>query len=114
VALADTGGSHPAAEQGNSIVFVVLLRFSNGKSRARELMAAHNEWIQRGFDESVFLVVGSIEPGLGGIILAHNTARAELEERVHRDPFVACDVVVAELLEVSPSRTDPRLAGVLA
>jgi uncharacterized protein YciI len=94
-------------------MFVVLLRFSNAKSKARELMAAHNEWIMRGFDDDVFLVVGSLEPGSGGAVLAHNTTRAELEERVQRDPFVAHDIVRAELLEVSPSQTDPRLAFVL-
>ena len=95
-------------------MFVVLLRFSNARSRARELMAAHNEWIKRGFDDDVFLVVGSLEPGSGGAVLAHNTTRVELEERVQHDPFVAHDVVRAELLEVSPSKTDARLAFLLA
>jgi len=94
-------------------MFVVLLRFSSAKSRARECMAAHNEWLMRGFDDDVFLFAGSLERGSGGAILAHNTTRAELEERVQRDPFVAHDVVRAELLEVSAFKTDPRLAFVL-
>lgn len=91
-------------------MFIVLLRFSSGKSRARELMTAHNEWIERGFESGVFLVTGSIQPGLGGALLAHNTTRAELNERIQLDPFVAHDVVAAEVLEVSPSRSDPRVA----
>jgi uncharacterized protein YciI len=77
-------------------------------------MAAHDEWIKRGFDDQIFLVVGSLEPGAGGAVLAHNTTRAELEERLQRDPFVAHDVVRAELLEVSPSKADARLAFLLA
>ncbi|MBN9164243.1 MAG: hypothetical protein BGO98_00530 [Myxococcales bacterium 68-20] len=93
---------------------VVLLRFSNNKSRAAELMAGHNEWIKRGFDEGVFMLVGSLQPTLGGVVIAHNTTRAELEARVQADPFVAQDVVKAELLEVSPSKADPRLAFLLA
>lgn len=93
-------------------MFIVLLRFSNAKSKAAELMAAHNEWIMRGFDDDVFLVVGSLEPGAGGAVLAHNTTRDDLEKRVQRDPFVAHDIVRAELLEVSASKTDPRLAFV--
>ncbi|MBX3207666.1 MAG: hypothetical protein KF764_21635 [Labilithrix sp.] len=76
-------------------------------------MAAHNEWIKRGFDEGLFLLVGSLQPNLGGAVLAHNTTRAELEARVLTDPFVAHDVVKAELLEVSPSKADPRLAFLL-
>lgn len=95
-------------------MFLVLLRFSNGKSRAGELLGAHNEWLKRGFEERVFLLAGSLQPGLGGAVLVEGLARAELEERLHRDPFVAHDVVTAELLEVSPSKADPRLAFLLA
>jgi uncharacterized protein YciI len=98
-------------EAGN--MFIVLLRFSHAKGRASELMTAHNEWIRRGLDEGVFLLVGSLQPNLGGVVLAH-AARSELEQRVRSDPFVAHDVVRAELLEVSPSKTDPRLAFLLA
>jgi uncharacterized protein YciI len=94
-------------------MFVVLLRFSNAKSRAGELMAAHNEWIQRGFTEGVFLLVGSLQPRLGGVVVAHDTSRAELEARVGSDPFVIHDVVTAELVEMSPSKADPRLSFLL-
>ncbi|HEX6277199.1 MAG TPA: YciI family protein [Polyangiaceae bacterium] len=95
-------------------MFIVLLRFSKAKSRARELMAAHNAWLERGFDDQVFLIAGSLDHGAGGAVLAHNTTRAELEERVQRDPFVVHDVVRAELLEVSPSKADARLGFLLA
>ncbi len=91
-------------------MFVVFLRFSQNRSKAKDLMAAHNDWIQRGFDEGVFLVVGSLQPQLGGMVLAHATTRETLEVRVASDPFVQHDVVAAEILEVSPSRMDARLA----
>jgi uncharacterized protein YciI len=91
-------------------MFIVVLRFSTNRDRAAELMAAHNEWIARGFDEGVFLIVGSLRPSGGGVVVAHSTTRREIEDRVAADPFVLHDVVKAELLEVSPSKTDPRLA----
>lgn len=95
-------------------MFIVLLKFSNAKDRARELMAEHNEWIQRGFDEGVFLLVGSLQPALGGAVLTRNMARTDLEVRLSQDPFVAHDVVKPELLEVSPSSTDRELEFLLA
>lgn len=94
-------------------MFLVLLRFSHGKSRAGELMAAHREWIQRGFDDGVFLLVGGIRPEHGGVVIAVNTTRAVLQARVLDDPFVVHDVVAAELLEISASRADPRLVFLL-
>jgi uncharacterized protein YciI len=90
-------------------MFVVLLRFSNNKTMAGQLMKDHNEWIKRGFDDEVFLLTGTLQPSLGGGIVACNLSRSELEARVSADPFVAQGVVEAEILELSPSKADPRL-----
>jgi uncharacterized protein YciI len=94
-------------------MFIVFLRFSKEKGRASELMAAHNEWLARGMAEGVFLLVGSLLPNAGGVLVAHQTTRADLEDRVRDDPFVANDVVSFELLEVSCKKADPRLAFLL-
>jgi uncharacterized protein YciI len=95
-------------------MFVVLLRFGGNKGRAGEFMAGHQEWIKRGFADGVFLLVGSLQPRLGGGILAHNTSLPDLQSRVNDDPFVAENVVSAEILEIAPSKTDNRLEFLLA
>lgn len=91
-------------------MFVVLLKFSENKSRAAELMDGHNEWIQKGFNDGVFLLVGSLQPGLGGSIIAHNSSVTDLQERVNSDPFVAESVVTAEILEIEAKKADDRLS----
>jgi uncharacterized protein YciI len=91
-------------------MFVVLLRFSDNRGMARQLMASHTDWIQRGLDDGIFLVVGGLEPNLGGAIVAHGLTRPDLEARIGTDPFVAHDVVRSEVLELSPSKTAPQLA----
>jgi uncharacterized protein YciI len=93
-------------------MFIVLLRFSANKSRAGQFMEGHKAWIKRGFDDGVFLLVGSLQPNLGGGILAHNASLADLQSRVNDDPFVAENVVSAEILEITPSRADERLQSV--
>ncbi len=90
-------------------MFVVLLKFSCNKDQASQFMEGHKEWIKRGFDDGVFLLVGSLQPNLGGGIVAHNTSLSDLQNRVNDDPFVAENVVSAEILEITPSRTDERL-----
>jgi uncharacterized protein YciI len=76
-------------------------------------MDGHNEWIKRGFDDGVFLLVSSLQPNLGGGIVAHNTSLADLQSRVNDDPFVAENVVSAEILEISPAKADERLKFLL-
>lgn len=94
-------------------MFIVLLRFSSNKGQAGQFMDGHKEWIKRGFDDGVFLLAGSLQPNLGGGIVAHNTTLPDLQGRVNDDPFVAEDVVSAEILEIEPSRTDGRLEFML-
>ena len=91
-------------------MFVVMLRFSGDKSRAGQFLEGHKEWIRRGFEDGVFLVAGSLQPNLGGGIVAHNTSLSDLRRRVDDDPFVAEAIVSAEIVELTPSRTDKRLA----
>ena len=90
-------------------MFIVLLRFSEHRNRAGQFMKAHGAWIQRGFADGVFLLVGSLKPDLGGGIVAHDTSLPDLQRRVNADPFVVEGVVKAEILEISPADTDARL-----
>lgn len=90
-------------------MFVIFLKFSENKSKAGELMDGHNAWIKNGFDDGVFLLVGSLEPGLGGSVIAHNTSAEELRKRVNDDPFVAENVVAADIFEIDPKKADDRL-----
>ena len=94
-------------------MFIVLLKFSDNKSQAGQFMEGHNEWIKRGFDDGVFLLVGSLQPKLGGGIVAHNTSLSELQDRVNDDPFVAENVVSAEIIEIAPSKMDERLQFII-
>ncbi|PZU87793.1 MAG: hypothetical protein DI527_18370 [Chelatococcus sp.] len=90
-------------------MFIIILRIVD-RTKAPQLMEGHNAWIQRGFDDGVFLLVGSLQPNAGGTILAHNASPEEIEARVQADPFVAEGVVRAEILAIAPGRTDERLA----
>lgn len=94
-------------------MFVVLLRFSGDRSKAAPFMDGHKAWIARGFDDGVFLLVGGLQPNLGGGIVAHNTSLADLQSRVNDDPFVAEGLVSAEILEIAPARADERLQFLL-
>jgi uncharacterized protein YciI len=46
---------------------------------------------------------------LGGGIVAHNTSLSDPQSRVSTDPFVAENVVQAEIQEITPAKADARL-----
>ena len=95
-------------------MFIVLLKFSDNKGQASQFMEGHNEWVKRGFDDGVFLLAGSLQPNRGGGVVAHNTTLSDLQSRVNDDPFVAEEVVSAEIIEIAPAKTDERLKFLLS
>jgi uncharacterized protein YciI len=91
-------------------MFIVILRFAPNKSNAGQFMSGHNEWIKRGLDDGVFLLVGSLRPPHGGgAIVARASSLSDLQTRVNADPFVIEKVVEAEILEIAPAKADERL-----
>lgn len=94
-------------------MFIVLLKFSGNKAKAGQFHDGHRAWLKLGFDEGVFLLAGSLQPNLGGGILAQASSLPDLQRRVDADPFVAEGVVTAEIVEIAPSRADDRLSFLL-
>ena len=90
-------------------MYILFLKFSDKKSQAGQFMEGHRAWVKRGFDDGVFLLAGSLEPGMGGGILAHNTSLPDLQKRVNEDPFVVKNIVSAEIIELDPAKADERL-----
>ncbi len=90
-------------------MFIVFLRFSTNKAAANKYLAAHKEWIKRGINDGVFLLVGGLQDDTGGCILAHNTTANLLEKRLSEDPFVKEGVVAAERFGIEPSMAEARL-----
>ncbi|MDD7973742.1 YciI family protein [Roseinatronobacter alkalisoli] len=90
-------------------MFVTFLKFAANRAAAPDFMAAHNEWIAKGFADGVFLCVGSLTPVAGGAVLAHGESREAHEARIAADPFVVQGIVTAETHEIDTKRTIPAL-----
>lgn len=95
-------------------MFIVLLRFSDNKAQAAAWLAAHRAWLERGFDDGIFLLAGSLEANQGGVILAHQTTDEQLAERLAADPFVQAGIVSTEVMSINPGKAADALSFLLA
>ncbi|MEQ9346930.1 MAG: hypothetical protein RIG26_10855 [Thalassospira sp.] len=95
-------------------MFTVLLKFAQNRAKAPDFMEGHKAWIKQGFDDGVFLMVGSLQSNMGGAILANGMTRDALETFGNADPFVVEGIVDAEILEITPARVDPQLEFLMA
>lgn len=94
-------------------MFIIQLKFSTNKANASQFMNGHNAWLKDGFAKGTFLLAGTIQPKLGGAILAHNATLDQIQAIVKEDPFVTEGVVTAEIIEITPSKTVPQLEFLL-
>lgn len=90
-------------------MFIILLEFSRNKAQAGRFMEGHKQWLESGFDDGIFVMAGSLQPNLGGGILAHDVSLEALQDRINDDPFVSEGIVNAKIIEMTPSRADRRL-----
>ena len=90
-------------------MFIILLKFAANRERAGEFMDGHNAWLKQGFEDGAFLLAGSLQPGLGGAVIALDASREAIQARVVVDPFVENGVVEAEILEIAPGMAEERL-----
>ncbi|MDG4718985.1 MULTISPECIES: YciI family protein [Thalassospira] len=95
-------------------MFTVFLKFGENRTLAPQFMDAHKAWIKKGLDDGVFMMVGSLQPNMGGAILAHGVTRDQIDARVNEDPFVVEGIVSAEIMEISPTFADTRLEFMMA
>lgn len=72
-------------------------------------MDGHNSWLKDDFEKGVFVLAGTIQPKLGGAIFAHNATLEQIQAVINEDPFVAENVVTAEIIEITPSKSAPEL-----
>ncbi|MFF3551888.1 YciI family protein [Streptomyces tsukubensis] len=90
-------------------MFVLELTYTAPLERADALMDAHIAWVDRLFEEGVFIASGRKNPRDGGIILAVGDDRARMEELVAADPFTAGGVCAYRITEFTATRTAPEL-----
>ncbi|WP_040617311.1 YciI family protein [Roseibium sp. TrichSKD4] len=95
-------------------MLIAYLTFGKNREKAPQLMEAHKAWIAKGFAENGFVMVGSLKDGGGGAVLANDITRDAFEAYLQQDPFVIEEIVETEVREITPARTDERLAFLAA
>ena len=80
------------------------------EQRAPELIAAHRQFLQQGYDEGRFLLSGPSIPPSGGILIARAESVDELTEFLANEPYCKAKVMCfAKIIEFDPVQHQPVL-----
>lgn len=89
-------------------MFIIFLKFSENKNLAGDYMEDHKNWIKKGIEDNIFMIVGSLQPNRGGAIIASCNSYLEVERRLKEDPFVEKNIVEYEIFEITPSMANDK------
>lgn len=78
-------------------LFVVVLTYVALIEQIDAAGKDHVAWLQRGYDQGVFLASGRRVPRTGGIILASAASVEEVHAWMHQDPFQSRGLATAEI-----------------
>ncbi|MGO1908171.1 MAG: YciI family protein [Brevibacterium linens] len=84
-------------------MFLIVLDYVADLSDVDAALGAHNEWLDKQYEDGLFVGSGRREPRVGGVVLAHGD-RTEVEAAVANDPFAVRGLAEHTIIEFHPSR----------
>jgi uncharacterized protein YciI len=95
------------------MMFVVTLTYVVDPSEVDAIRPDHVAWLKRQFAAGAFVASGRRQPPIGGVILAGNISRAELDRALAGDPYAQQGVAAYEIVEFVPSSAAAGFEGLL-
>ncbi len=94
-------------------MFLVLLTYEKPLSVIDALLEEHVRFLETQYRQGLFLLSGRQEPRAGGVILARAESREALLAVLDQDPFRREGAARYEVIEFTPTKAAPELAGLL-
>ena len=84
------------------------------EQRAPELIAAHRQFLQQGYDNGRFLLSGPTIPPKGGVLIARAESLEELNEFLADEPYCKAKAMrFSKIIEFDPSSAPARSEGLV-
>jgi len=85
-------------------MFIVLLHYVQPLSAIDSFIEEHRDFLDRHFRAGHFVLSGPQVPRIGGVILARNLDRQQLDAVLVEDPFYRERLARYEVIEFNPSK----------
>lgn len=86
-----------------SLIYVMILNYIKPLEDVDAEMDNHIKWLEKGYEEGVFIASGKQVPRVGGIILAKSDSLEKLQERNQEDPFQKAGLVEVKIIAFDAS-----------
>lgn len=85
-------------------MFVILLHYVKPLVEVDKYLQEHRKFLDKHYAAGHFLASGAQVPRIGGVILAKNLSREELDVVLNEDPFYREQLATYQVIEFSPAK----------
>ncbi|GJQ63082.1 MAG: hypothetical protein SCALA702_21350 [Melioribacteraceae bacterium] len=85
--------------------FIVELVYRAPIEKVNEIVGAHREFLQKGYDEGIFLASGPQVPKIGGVIIARSESMEKLALYLQNDPYQLNNIAHYQYIEFNPVKS---------
>ena len=94
-----------------NFMFIVSLTYVKKLSDVEAPLPDHVAYLERYYEQGIFLMSGRKEPRVGGVIVMQADSRKKVEGIISEDPFNQAGIADYEIIEFIPTKTAPALEG---
>ena len=94
-------------------LFIIILKYHASLEKIDDCRPAHLEFLDRYYERGIFVVSGRQIPLTGGVIIAKNTIRLELENIMDQDPFMVENLATYDIYEFTPNKFSDSFKEIL-
>jgi len=85
-------------------MFVVIVTYIKPLEVIDKYLAEHRAFLDEGYKKDFFVVSGTQNPRVGGIIISQLKSREQLEKLLKQDPFSLQEAAEYKIIEFTPTR----------
>ena len=90
-------------------MYIILLNYKKSLEEVDKYIPEHVDFLNEHYANKKFILSGRRNPRTGGIILATNCDRKELEMIISKDPFYLNEIAEYEIIDFTPTKFDEGL-----
>lgn len=94
-------------------MFLILTKYVKPLSEVDQHLTAHRQHLAKYYAENKLVMSGPQQPRTGGVLLAHDMTRDEVEAFMQADPFTAAGIAEYTITEFLPVKHAPELDALL-
>ncbi len=96
-----------------AVIYVAVLTYVKPLEEIDNALPAHIEWLNKNYDNGVFIASGRRIPRNGGVILAKGTTLEAITKIMQQDPFYKAGLATHEIFPFEASKVIDGLNTIL-